>query len=81
MAVGDVRIMEGEDTVVLVRLDAITAADSDNAQAQALLTGLREQQNQALARGLFDIFSDDALLRAGQNIDPRAVNTVNVSFQ
>ena len=81
MAVGDVRIMEGEDTVVLVRLDAITAADSDNAQAQALLTGLREQQNQALARGLFDIFSDDALLRAGQNIDPRAVNAVNVSFQ
>ena len=81
MAVGDVRIMEGEDTVVLVRLDAITAADSDNAQTQALLTGLREQQNQALARGLFDIFSDDALLRAGQNIDPRAVNAVNVSFQ
>ena len=81
MAVGDVRIMEGEDTVVLVRLDAITAANSDNAQAQALLTGLREQQNQALARGLFDIFSDDALLRAGQNIDPRAVNAVNVSFQ
>ena len=81
IAVGDVRIMEGEDTVVLVRLDAITAADSDNAQAQALLTGLREQQNQALARGLFDIFSDDALLRAGQNIDPRAVNAVNVSFQ
>jgi len=81
MAVGEIRIMEGSDTVVLVRLDAITPADKDNTEAQALVATLREQQNEALARGLFDIFSEDTLLRAGQNIDPRAVNAVNVSFQ
>jgi peptidyl-prolyl cis-trans isomerase D len=81
MAVGDVRMLEGTDTVVLVHLDAITAADDTNAQATALVAGLRDQQNLALARGLFDLFSEDALLRAGQNIDPRAVNAVNVGFQ
>lgn len=80
MELGDIRILEGTDTVVLVRLDAVHAA-GDSAEASALVAQLREQQNQALARGLFDIFADDTLLRAGQNIDPRAVNAVNVNFQ
>ncbi|MEH6829502.1 MAG: SurA N-terminal domain-containing protein [Sulfitobacter sp.] len=80
MELGDVRVFEGADTVVMVRLDAINAA-GDSPEATALVAQLREQQNQALARGLFDIFADDTLLRAGQNIDPRAVNAVNVNFQ
>jgi peptidyl-prolyl cis-trans isomerase D len=81
MATGDVRIMEGKDTIVIVQLDAITPADENNAEAAALVAGLRGQQNEALARGLFDIFSQDTLMRAGQTIDPRAVSAVNVSFQ
>lgn len=81
METGDVRIMEGTDTIVIVQLDAITPADENNAEAAALVAGLRDQQNEALARGLFDIYSQDALQRAGQTIDPRAVNAVNVSFQ
>jgi peptidyl-prolyl cis-trans isomerase D len=80
MEVGDIRIIDGAESVVLVRLDAINEAD-DSAQAQELVARLREQQNDALARGLFDIFSDDTLLRAGQNIDPRAISAVNVNFQ
>ncbi|WP_298857149.1 peptidylprolyl isomerase [uncultured Sulfitobacter sp.] len=80
MELGDIRILEGTDTVVMVRLDAVHAA-GDSPEASALVAQLREQQNQALARGLFDIFADDTLLRAGQNIDPRAVNAVNVNFQ
>lgn len=80
MDVGDIRIIDGAETVVLVRLDAINSAD-DNDQAQQLVARLREQQSDALARGLFEIYSEDTLLRAGQNIDPRAVNAVNVNFQ
>ncbi len=80
MEVGDIRIIDGDESVALVRLDAINAAD-DNDQAKDLVARLREQQNEALARGLFDIYSEDTLLRAGQNIDPRAVNAVNVNFQ
>lgn len=80
METGDIRIIEGTETVVLVRLDAVNAAD-DGPEAQDLIARLSEQQSTALARGLFDIFSEDTLLRAGQNIDPRAVNAVNVNFQ
>jgi peptidyl-prolyl cis-trans isomerase D len=80
MEPGEVRIIEGTENVVLVRLDAINPA-SDTAEAEALVAQLRSQQNEALARGLYEIFAEDALLRAGQNIDPRAVNAVHVNFQ
>ncbi len=80
MTPGEVRILEGEETVVLVRLDAINPAQ-DSPEAQAIAAQLRNEQNEALARGLFELFAEDALLRAGQNIDPRAVNAVNVNFQ
>lgn len=80
MQPGDISVMDGTDTVVLVRLDAVNAAD-DSEEAQALVAQLRTQQNDALARGLFDIYADDTLLRAGQSIDPRAVSAVNVNFQ
>jgi len=80
MEVGEIRILEGTASVVLVRLDAV-APGADTPEARALTGQLREQQNEALARGLFDIFTDDTLARAGQNIDSRAVNAVNVNFQ
>ncbi len=80
MTPGDIRILPGEDSVALVRLDAVSAAE-DTPEARALVARLREQQNQELARALFDIYSDDTLARAGQNIDQRAINAVNVNFQ
>ncbi|WP_348541500.1 peptidylprolyl isomerase [Sulfitobacter albidus] len=80
MEPGKTRILPGDASAVLVRLDAITPA-ADNAEAQALVGELRNQQNEALARALFNIFADDTLARAGQNIDQRAVNAVNVNFQ
>lgn len=79
MATGDIQILQDETSVVLVRLDAINPA-GDSEEATALVAQLREQQNEALARGLFDIYADDTLLRAGQSIDPRAVSAVNVNF-
>lgn len=80
MAPGDVRVLSGSDHVALVRLDAINPAE-DNAEAQTLVDGLRDQQNAALARALFDVYAEDTLARAGQNIDQRAINAVNVNFQ
>jgi peptidyl-prolyl cis-trans isomerase D len=80
MAPGEIRVLDGAETVVLVRLDAIKPA-GDTPEAQALIAQLRGQQNEALARGLYDIFAEDTLLRAGQSIDPRAINAVHVNFQ
>ncbi len=80
MTEGETRIIPGEGTVAIVRLDGINTP-GDDAEAQAIIAGVREQQSNALARELFNIYADDVLLRAGQNIDPRAVAAVNVNFQ
>lgn len=80
MEIGETRVLPGSNSAVLVRLDAITPAER-NAEAQDLISELRSQQNEALSRALFNIYADDTLARAGQNLDERAVNAVNVNFQ
>ncbi|AXI46166.1 peptidylprolyl isomerase [Sulfitobacter sp. SK012] len=80
MAPGDLRVLPGDDTVVIVRLDGIEAAEQ-NAESAALLDSLATQQNAALAQALFTVYANDTILRAGQEIDQRAVQAVNVNFQ
>jgi peptidyl-prolyl cis-trans isomerase D len=79
MAVGDVSIMTGTDTVIITRLDAIAdaAQDADN---QRFLEQLRLELDQALANDLFEIYSDDVVRRAEPQIDQRALQAVHVNF-
>ncbi|WP_299558164.1 peptidylprolyl isomerase [uncultured Sulfitobacter sp.] len=80
MEVGDVEILEGEETVVLVRLDAVNPAE-ETEEMKNIVARLREQQNQELSRNLFELYANDTLARAGQAIDQRAISAVNVNFQ
>ena len=79
MAVGDVTIVDSFGTVLVVRLDAINPA-GENENAAALREQLQAQVSQTLARDLYNIYSRDAVLRAGQNIDPRSLAAVHVNF-
>jgi len=79
MEVGNVTVLPGEGTVVIVRLDAITPPAED-AERTALLGRLGEQLDQALAQDLFNIYADDVTLRAGTQVDPRALQAVHVNF-
>lgn len=80
MTPGETRILPGNGMAVIVRLDAVKAPE-EGAEAQAILERLRTQQSEALAQGVFSLYADDVLTRAGQEIDPRAVAAVNVNFQ
>ena len=80
MAPGDVRVLPGADSVAIIRLEEITAADDDE-QAQALQTQLSAQINQALAQDVFSIYASDVVLRAGPAIDQRALDAVHLNFQ
>lgn len=79
MNVGDLAVVDSFGTVLVVRLDAINSADT-NENAEALRTQLQEQVSQTLARDLYNIYSRDAVIRAGQNIDPRSLAAVHVNF-
>lgn len=79
MKVGETRLIEGDTGVVIVRLDAISAA-GDDPQAVALTEQLEAQLNGALAQDLFNIYADDVIARAGTQIDQAALNAVHVNF-
>jgi peptidyl-prolyl cis-trans isomerase D len=79
MEVGDITVLPNEETVVIVRLDAVTPASQD-AQSAALLEQFGAQINQTLAADVFNVFADEVVGRAGTQIDPRALQAVHVNF-
>ena len=79
MDVGEVKVIESFGSVLVVQLNAINPA-SENEQAQQLRDQLSEQMDQALARNLYTIFAQDAMLRAGQEIDFHALEAVHANF-
>ena len=69
----------GENDVVIVRLDEVSAADNDAASI-ALMDQISQQLNQALAQDVFALYSDDVVRRASPQIDQRALQAVHVNF-
>ncbi|SFG31254.1 peptidyl-prolyl cis-trans isomerase [Sulfitobacter dubius] len=76
---GGAAVLPAGDSVVVLRLDAVTAAGEDD-QTQALMDRLSQQLDQALAQGLFDIYSNAVMRDADPQIDQRAVSAVHVNF-
>lgn len=79
MEIGNVTVLPDENSVVILRLDAITPA-SEDAQSAALLSQLSTQMDQALAQDLFNIYADDVVRRAVPQVDQRALQAVHVNF-
>ncbi|MFY0645788.1 peptidyl-prolyl cis-trans isomerase [Sulfitobacter geojensis] len=79
MEIGEIRVLPGDESVVIVRLDAINPA-ADEAENIALLSQLRAQMDQALAQDLFTIYADDVVRRAEPQVDQRALQAVHVNF-
>jgi peptidyl-prolyl cis-trans isomerase D len=75
----DIRIVEGDNSVVILRLDSVTEA-TENTQNQQLLVQLTNQLNQQLGQDVFALYSDDVMRRAGPQVDQQAVNAVHVNF-
>ncbi|MEX0367362.1 MAG: peptidylprolyl isomerase, partial [Ruegeria sp.] len=79
MEPGEVAVVPGYGAVLIVRLDAINPiGDSDEAQTET--TGLSAEMGQIVAGELFNIFSDDVVLRAGTQINQQALDAVHVNF-
>lgn len=78
---GEVATAPGADgTLAILRLDAITSA-TKNDEISGMVDELRLQMNQELARDIFAVFSNDVVMRAGQQIDQQAVNAVHVNLR
>jgi len=79
MEVGDVEIIQGFGSVLIVRLDAINpVGDTDEVRTET--AALSEEVGQSVATELFNVFGEDVVLRAGPQINQQALDAVHVNF-
>jgi len=80
MAPGDLKVIKGEASTVVVRLDEILAAEN-NEETQLLAEALGTQLDQAVSEALFSAFISAAQLRAAPRVDEQALNAVMTNYQ
>ncbi|MEL7098954.1 MAG: peptidyl-prolyl cis-trans isomerase [Pseudomonadota bacterium] len=79
MDVDQIEIVSGFGSVTLVRLDSITPA-SENPEVERVRQELSQSVSQSLGQTLLQVYTDDALRRAGSRIDRAMLQAVHVNF-
>ncbi|MFD3189570.1 peptidyl-prolyl cis-trans isomerase [Sedimentitalea sp. HM32M-2] len=77
---GDVQVISGEDSVMIVRLEDMRPP-ADTPELTEMRQALTERLNQSLSEALFRAYVSDVQSRAKPQIDQRALNAVQASFQ
>lgn len=79
MEPGDLRVIGGDGTALIVRLDEVLPpAETD--ELRQMQEALSAQLDQALAQNIFDAYVRDAQTRARPVIDQQALNAVQASY-
>lgn len=81
MTPGDVTLLEGTGQVYILRLDAISAPDTMDADLERLRSGLADAAASDIAQDLYQALADDIRSRAGITLDQQALNAVHANFQ
>jgi peptidyl-prolyl cis-trans isomerase D len=76
----ETQVISGDTSVFVVRFDTEQPAEK-TPELASLRDSIREQMNQSLSQALFGVFVRDAQIRARAQIDQRALNAVQASFQ
>ncbi len=69
------------DTVVIVRVDAINAGDTNDSDAKTLRDSIQQQFGASLADDLFSVFATQIQQSAGITLNQQAINAVHANFQ
>lgn len=77
---GDIQVIAGEDSVMIVRLEDMRPP-ADTPELTEMRQALTERLNQSLSEALFRAYVSDVQSRAKPQIDQRALNAVQASFQ
>ncbi|MCD9147766.1 peptidylprolyl isomerase [Pseudophaeobacter flagellatus] len=80
MEPGDFKVITGEDSTVVVHLDAVLPTETSE-EMQLMADALGTQLDQAISEALFTAFVADAQLRAAPRVDQQALNAVQANFQ
>ncbi len=79
MELGELRVIAGNGTALIVRLDETLPPDETD-ELKQMQQALGAQLNQALAQNVFDAYVRDAQRRARPVLDQQALNAVQANF-
>lgn len=80
MEIGDVQVIENGDAAIVVRLDAITAADPEDVAYTAELAQIAESAAEGIAQDIYEIYTRSVQVRTDVNINQAAVNAIHANF-
>ncbi len=80
MSPGELRVIEGPGFTGVLRLDEITAAETEGEDAQTMREALALQIEQAISQDALAIFSDAMTKDAGLVLDQAVINAVHANF-
>jgi peptidyl-prolyl cis-trans isomerase D len=80
MTEGEVRVIEADGFIAVVKLDRILPAQTEGEEAEAMQAALEAQARQAIAQDAFDAFTTALTAEAGITLDQAAINAVHTSL-
>ena len=81
MAPGEVRRIDGADSLNIVRLDTVTEGDPSDPAAAALRQALRQQASQSLAQDVLTLVAREVEGQSGIEVNQAALNAVHSRLQ
>ncbi|AKS46199.1 peptidyl-prolyl cis-trans isomerase D [Octadecabacter temperatus] len=81
MEQGDVRVIPNEGNAIIVRLDAITAADETDEAYTAEVASVAETVGEGIAQDIYELYNRTVQLRTDVQINEQALNAVHTNFR
>ena len=81
MEQGDVRVLPNEGNAIIVRLDAISAADETDEAYSAEVASVAETVGEGIAQDIYELYSRTVQLRTDIQINEQALNAVHANFR
>ena len=81
LELGASRALTKDDSVVIVRVDAINTGDTESDDAKALRANIEQQFGASLADDMFNVYATQIQQSAGISLNQQAINAVHANFQ
>ncbi|QIR86267.1 peptidylprolyl isomerase [Paracoccus sp. AK26] len=78
---GEIEIVDADNRVILLRLDAVDQADLAGEDAQRITDAVGDRLEQSLQSDLFDYYARAVQREAGISLDQSAINAINAQVQ
>ena len=81
MEIGDVKVLPNKNDAIIVRLDAITAADTSDDAYTAEVVAVSEAAGEGIAQDIYELYSRTVQLQTDVQVNEQARNAVHTNFR